>query len=126
MIPDDARKRVGRSGEDIACQFIERKGYKVLERNYRRKWGEMDIVAVRGESVRFVEVKAVSRESRDYRPEELVHRAKLRKLARTAALYMEEKKDDREYQIDVVGVIMNEATRMAKCHLFEQALEDNL
>lgn len=126
MIPDEIRKNVGKGGEDIACQFISRKGYKIIERNYRRKWGEIDIIAVKGDCVRFVEVKAVSRESPDYRPEELVHRTKLRKLARTAALYMEERNDDREFQIDVVGVIMNQATRMARCRLFEQALEENL
>lgn len=126
MIPDEIRKDVGRGGEDIACQFLQRKGYQILDRNYRRKWGEIDIIAVKDDVVRFVEVKAVSRESNDYRPEELVHKTKLRKVARTASLYMDEKRDNREYQIDVVGVIMNEATRMARCRLFEQALEDNL
>ena len=126
MIPDDIRKDVGRGGEEIACQFLVRKGYKVIGRNYRRKWGEIDIIAEKGNTVRFVEVKAVSRESPDYRPEELVHRTKLRKVARTAALYMEEHRDEREFQIDVVGVIMNQKTRIARCRLFEQALEDNL
>lgn len=133
MIPDDIRKDVGKGGEDIACQFLQSKGYRVVERNYRRKWGEIDIIAVKNNTVRFVEVKAVSRENMqdfsremDYRPEELVHRTKLRKIARTASLYMEEKRDNREYQIDVVGVIMNKATRMARCRLFEQALESNL
>ncbi len=132
MIPDDIRKDVGKGGEDIACRFLEGKGYRVIDRNYRRRWGEIDIIAVKDGTVRFVEVKAVSRESlpdisreMDYRPEELVHRTKLRKVARTASLYMEEKRDDREYQIDVVGVIMNEATRTARCRLFEQALESN-
>ena len=133
MIPDEARKSVGRDGEDIACQFLMRNGYKILERNYRKKWGEIDIIAEKGGSVRFVEVKTVSREilpdgsrEMDYRPEELVHESKLRKVARTAALYMEEKGDGREYQVDVVGVIMNQATRTARCRLFEQALEENL
>ena len=133
MIADEVRQDVGRGGEDIACQFLVRRGYRVIERNYRRKWGEIDVIAEKDGSIRFVEVKAVSREKMpdfshemDYRPEELVHRTKLRKVARTAALYMEERKDKREYQIDVVGVIMNEATRTARCRLFEQALEENL
>ena len=133
MIPDEIRKNIGRGGEEIACKFLVRKGYKILARNYRRKWGEIDIIAEKAGTVRFVEVKAVSRESlpngsreMDYRPEELVHRSKLRKVARTAALYMEEQRDSREFQIDVVGVIMSEATRTAQCRLFEQALEDNL
>ena len=134
MIPDAIRKDVGRGGEDIACEFLTRHGYKVIDRNYRRKWGEIDIIAVKDNTVRFVEVKAVSREiskldgsrEMDYRPEELVHHSKLRKVARTAVLYMEEKGDEREYQIDVVGVIMDEKKRTARCRLFEQALEDNL
>lgn len=133
MIPDEIRKDVGKGGEEVACQFLERRGYHVIERNYRRKWGEIDIIAEKGGVVRFVEVKAVSREKMpdvsremDYRPEELVHHSKLRKVARTAALYMEEKRDNREYQIDVVGVIMVERTRTARCRLIEQALEDNL
>ncbi|OGG79146.1 hypothetical protein A3A39_00655 [Candidatus Kaiserbacteria bacterium RIFCSPLOWO2_01_FULL_54_13] len=132
-MPDEIRKNVGKGGEDIACQFLARKGYKIIERNFRRKWGEIDIIAEMEGIVRFVEVKAVSRPDRsgfsremDYRPEELVHRTKLKKLARTAALYMEEHRDPREFQIDVVGVIVNEATRSARCRLFEQALEENL
>src|SRR3990167_10107587 len=98
-ISDDIRKDVGRGGEEIAAQFLARKGYKVIERNYRRKWGEIDIIAEKDGTVRFVEVKAVSREnipvngSReiDYRPEELVHKSKMRKVARTAALYIDRK-----------------------------------
>lgn len=131
MLPDEVRKNVGRGGEDIACQFLVRKGYTILSRNYRRKWGEIDIIAEKDGTVRFVEVKAVSSHgdfSREIvrQPEELVHRTKLKKLARTAALYMEEKKDVREYQIDAVAVVMDEATRTAHCKLYEQALEENL
>ena len=133
MANDAVRKEVGRLGEEIAAQFLERKGFKVVARNYRKPWGEIDIIAEKAGTVRFVEVKAVSRESlpdvsreMDYRPEEMVDSRKLRKLARTAALYMEVQKDKREYQIDVVGVILVEATRKARCRLFEQALEGNL
>ena len=133
MVDDSLRKEVGRTGEDIAAQFIERKGFKILARNYRKPCGEIDIIAEKGGVVRFVEVKAVSRErlpdvsrEMDYRPEEMVDSRKLRKLARTAALYMEAHKDKREFQIDVVGVILVEATRKARCRLFEQALESNL
>ncbi|MDO8481920.1 MAG: YraN family protein [bacterium] len=127
------RKDVGRDGEDIACQFLERKGFKILERNYRQPWGEIDIIAEKAGTIRFVEVKAVSRESlpdisreMDYRPEEMVTVSKLKKVARTAELYMENKGDKREYQIDVVGVIMDLSAKKARCRLIEQALEDNL
>ncbi len=124
------RQKTGRLGEDIACLFLERKGYIVKGRNYRQPWGEIDIVAEKNNVVRFVEVKSVfvpdfSREM-GYRPEELVDARKLKKIARTASLYMENCKDDREFQIDVVGVLLHQGTKTARCRLFEQVLEDNL
>jgi len=127
---DMDRKLVGRAGEDVACQFLERKGFKILERNYRKPWGEIDIIAEKDNVVRFVEVKAVSRESiadisreiGDYRPEEQVHPEKLKKIGRTAELYMGGKNDGREFQIDVVGVFLDMKRRKARCRLLEQVL----
>lgn len=127
------KQKVGNTGERIAGAFLLKKGYRILERNFRKPWGEIDIIAEKDGSVRFVEVKTVTREIRngvtreiDYRPEELANRSKLIKVARTAALYMESKGDDREYQIDVVGVVVDDIRRLARCRLFEQALEDDL
>ena len=129
MVSGD-KKLIGKLGEDIASQFLEQKGFRVLERNYLRTWGEIDIIAEKAGIVRFIEVKAVSRErlpdisreNNDYRPEEQVHPAKLRKVARTAEMYMNEKNDTREYQIDVVGVFMDVKNRKARCRLFEQVM----
>jgi len=131
MVNDSLRKEVGRLGEEVAAQFLEKKGFKILERNYRKPWGEIDIIAEKGDIVRFIEVKAVSRErlprdvsreTSDYRPEEMVHPAKLAKVTRTAELYMNSKRDTREFQIDVVGVFLDMKTRQARCRLFEQVL----
>ena len=128
-----SRKETGQLGEKIAADFLSRKGYKIVEFNFSRPWGEIDIIAEMNGSVRFIEVKTVSRESFpsfsreiDYRPEELVDKRKLLKIARTASLYMDQKKDDREYQIDVVGVILDSKTRNARCRLIEQALDGEL
>ena len=118
----------GRVGEQVAVIFLERKGFKVLEKNYRKPWGEIDIIAEKDGIIRFVEVKALSREtspdnSREnngYRPEEQVHPAKLRKIARTAELYMNYRQDSRDFQIDVVGVFLDVKTRKAICRLYEQ------
>ena len=130
MVKYSERRRTGNLGEDIACQFLEQKGFKVLSRNYLKPWGEIDIIAEKDGVVRFVEVKAVSRENltdisrenSDYRPEEQVNPAKLRKVARTAEMYMNANKDDREYQVDVVGVFVDVKNRRARCRLFEQVL----
>ena len=130
FVDDKRRKEVGKIGEDIAVQFLEKKGFRTIERNYRKPWGEIDIIAEKSGSVRFIEVKTlaidllpdVSYETNDYRPEEQVHPEKLRKIARTAELYMNAKNDDRDYQIDVVGVFLNVNSRKARCRLFEQVL----
>ena len=129
-INDKDRKEVGRIGESVAALFLERKGFTIIERNYRKPWGEIDLIAEKGGIVRFVEVKTLSRENiadisremSDYRPEEQVHPAKLRKIGRTAEMYMNGRRDGREYQIDVVGVFLNVASRKARCRLFEQVL----
>lgn len=129
------RDQVGKTGEDLACVFLERKGFFILDRNYRKPWGEIDIIARKGNSIRFVEVKTVSREklpnfsretrgrhgepaSDDYRPEEMVHPAKLQRIARTAELYMADRGED-DFQIDVVGVFLDVTHRRARCRLME-------
>jgi len=130
VIDDKKRKEAGRVGESIAAQFLQRKGFTILDRNYRKPWGEIDIIAEKKGIVRFVEVKTLSRENMpdisremsDYRPEEQVHPAKLRKIARTAEMYMNGREDQREFQIDVVGVFLNMVTRQARCRLYEQVL----
>lgn len=121
------RRTTGALGESVAAEFLRRKGFVVIEMNYRKPWGEIDIIAAKGDSVRFVEVKTlafdrlpdISRENNSYRPEEQVHAAKLRKVMRTAELYMQEKGDEREFQIDVVGVFMDPVRRKARCRLYE-------
>ena len=125
-----AKRQLGNVGEDIACQFLASKGFTILERNHLRSWGEIDIIAEKKGIVRFIEVKAVTRENLpdvtrendDYRPEEQVHPAKLKKIARTAEMYMNGKGDNRDYQIDVVGVFIDPKRRKARCRLFEQVL----
>ncbi len=122
---------IGNFGEDIATRFLTRKGYEIMERNYRTKWGEIDIVAQIGGDVHFVEVKSVSRESgladisrekSSHRPEEMVHDEKLEKLMKLADYYMNLKGDKRDYQIDVIGVILDKLNRRATCRHFEQVL----
>jgi putative endonuclease len=122
-------KGIGALGEEIARKFLVRKGYRIIESNFRKPWGEIDIIAEKGEVIRFVEVKAISapwedisRESPALIPEEQIHSTKLLKIARTAELYMSEKGINREYQIDAVGVLMDTVLRKAKCRLFEQIL----
>ncbi|MBI2827891.1 MAG: YraN family protein [Acidobacteria bacterium] len=54
----DARQSLGKMGEDLACDELVRRGYAILERRYRTRYGEIDIVARSGRTLVFVEVKA--------------------------------------------------------------------
>lgn len=117
---------MGSTGEDIACEFLTRKGYTILQRNLKVPWGEVDVVGEKDGVVRFIEVKSTlvaefpdfSRENW-YRPEELVHEAKLKKISSVATSYMNDRRDEREYQIDVVAVYMHNRARKARCKLLE-------
>ncbi|MBI2121043.1 MAG: YraN family protein [Parcubacteria group bacterium] len=54
------KRKIGDLGEDVATMFLMKQGFKVLERNYLRKWGEIDIIAKKDQKLYFVEVKTVS------------------------------------------------------------------
>ena len=132
MCAFSARRRLGNVGEDVACEFLLRKGFVVVTRNYLKPWGEIDIIAKKGNDYRFIEVKTISRatstggDSRATRinmtAEDHIHLAKLKKLVRTVELYMGNIKGDVDYQIDVVTVELDLTTRKARCKLYEQVL----
>lgn len=113
------KRKIGDIGENIACTFLEKHGFEVLERNYLRKWGEIDIVAKKGSRIHFVEVKTVSRPinvsgETNYRPEDNMHPWKLKRLARTMQTYMLEKRLDCDFQLDLITVKMDVAKRRAR------------
>lgn len=74
------KRKMGDVGEQIVSKYLKTRGYNVLERNYWKPWGEIDIVATREAILRFIEVKAISRGT--VRPEENMHPAKLKRIHR--------------------------------------------
>jgi len=122
------KQRIGALGENIAESFLRNRGFEILDRNYRKKWGEIDIVAKKKGVFRFVEVKTikaglptnVSRETSDlYRPEENVHPQKLRRIHRAIQTYLLERKIDADWQIDVVTVKLDMGRRVARVEIIE-------
>src|ERR1035437_307538 len=87
-------KSKGNLSESVVCDFLVSKGYEILDRNYLRKWGELDIVASKEGSLHFIEVKSDFRKNQNdgYRAEELMHHLKQRRLRRIVATYLEDKK----------------------------------
>lgn len=98
-------KRVkGKTGEDVACKYLESRGYKIIERNYQYGHGEIDIVAKDGEELVFVEVK--SRKTLEFGdPEFAFTRNKLNQVRKIAAAYLVEKNmTDQVCRIDAVAI----------------------
>lgn len=98
----------GKKGEDLACKFLKKDKYKILEKNYRTKQGEIDIIAQdKGGVLCFVEVKARSRT--DYgNPEEAVTHYKQKRLLAAAFNYLESKKiGSKDMRFDIVSVDLN-------------------
>lgn len=80
-------RELGRTGEDIACEHLRKKGYEIVERGFRLFRGEIDVVARDGGTLVFVEVKTRGDESHG-RPEESVTPAKQRQIRRIAQGYL--------------------------------------
>lgn len=98
------RKLLGKSGEDTAEQFLKEKGYRILERNFSLKMGEIDLIALDGDTVVFVEVK--TRRGNGYGvPAEAVTRRKQDQIVKTAMAYLLKKKlRDVSCRFDVIGI----------------------
>ena len=97
-------KEFGRAGEELAAKHLKGLGYKVLERNFRTSVGEIDLVAVDGPTLVFVEVKS-RRDGSFGSPELAVNRHKRRQLEKAAMVYiMRKKKWDTPCRFDVVSV----------------------
>ena len=111
------KKKIGALGENTACRFLVKRNFKILDRNYNKKWGEIDIVAEKDKILRFIEVKTVvSYETCKYRPEENVHYQKLKRLSRVIQTYLLDKKVpyETEWQIDVLAVFLDLGNKKAK------------
>ena len=103
----DARQELGRRGEQVAADHLTRRGFTLVERNYRTRWGELDIVASDGQVLVFCEVKARRLPHRGGHPLEAVHPAKrtqLRKMAGRWLIDRRERPFAAELRFDAIGV----------------------
>ena len=124
-----SRQEIGRLGEAIAARYLVSKGFTILGKNYRKPWGELDIISKKAGRLRFVEVKAaatsfdgevVSHET--YRLEDKVHPGKLKRIHRAIETYLIEKDIQDEWSIDVVTVLLDMGQNRAQCELIENVL----
>lgn len=101
--PMTAKIQQGNTAEDLACRYLETQGLTLVERNYRCRTGELDLIMRDGEYLVFVEVR--SRHSSHYgTPAETVTSTKQKRLLRTASYYLQKKRSDAPCRLDVVAI----------------------
>lgn len=102
-------KTTGNYGEDLATEFLIKKKYKILGRNIRTKFGEVDILAERNKKIIICEVKTRSGDNQFGRPEEAVDYFKQQKLIKMARWLTQERQyANRVFQIDVIAIAIGD------------------
>ena len=123
------KSEIGRIGEDLACEYLKNKGFQIIERNFRKPWGEIDIIAKeKNGALVFVEVKTM----RQYgnaatvaalSPEENITKQKLTKIKRTSYLYAnanpELVKDEIGWRVDAITISIDTQNQKHQVNHFE-------
>lgn len=129
-------QKIGELGEDIACKYLTKLGFSILERNYTKKWGEIDIVAQKEETLYFLEVKSKSVSSLDFvspqldkktdeenRPEDNMHPWKLKRLSRVIQTYLIQKRiGNTPWQFDLLIVYLDLELKKARVRRMENII----
>ena len=118
------KQDLGQLGENIACRYLVEKRYKIIERNFRKPWGEIDIIAkAPDKTLVFVEVKTIRQYNNyfvnnDITAENQLTKSKLQKLQRTVSLYAghypELINDNKGWQIDLLALTIKENNYVIK------------
>ncbi len=121
-------QRTGEIGENIAVLYLKRKGFSIVERNYTKKWGEIDIVAEKDGILHFIEVKAktgkpaTNSPNGTYRPEDGMHPWKIGRLKRTIQTYLAERCYEGEWRFGLITVYLNPANKTAQVQFLEDII----
>jgi len=118
---------IGKDGEAVARAFLMKQGFKIIETNYRTKFGEIDIIALKDKKINFVEVKSVkvrgfdNLEKLKVRPEDNLTSSKLSKILKSVDIYLSHKSISHEtkYEIDLACVYLNSETREGRVKIME-------
>jgi putative endonuclease len=116
------KRETGIQGEKLACEFLGKNGYQIIEKNYRCPYGEIDIIARHNEFLVFVEVR--TKTSGEFgTPEDSITPAKMERLSTLATYYGIEHDDlPALWRIDVVAIEMNKQGNITRIELIEDAV----
>lgn len=130
-------QKTGELGENIAVRFLIKHNFSIIERNYTKKWGEIDIVAKKANKIYFIEVKSVisvdvnplvnkyetleNINLNNFRPEENMHPHKLKRLSRVIQTYLmsDKSEDELDWQLDLLLVYLDLKNKKAKIKVID-------
>jgi len=114
-------QEIGKLGEDIAVNYLKQKGYKILDRNFECRQGELDIIALDKKEIVFIEVKTRTSNRYGY-PSEAVNKIKQKHMLQTIKYYLYVRNlNDKFVRIDVIEVYIKD--NVYKVNHIKQALE---
>ena len=129
------KRRIGDIGENLACKFLKKEGLKIVERNYLKKWGEIDIIAQEKnpKKIHFIEVKTASCENiregivakmESYKLDNNIHPWKLKRLTRVFQTYLLDKKipENIEWQFDIIIVFLDLKDKISRIKYFKDII----
>jgi len=132
-------QKIGEIGENLACKYLQNKGFSICERNYTKKWGEIDVIAIKSGITHFFEVKSVSCESFPsntvkksgfydprfiydrYRPEDQVGPQKQKRLIKTIKTYINQNEIG-DWQFDVLCIFLNHGIKKARIFMIPDVI----
>ena len=118
---------IGRLGEDAACEYLRKRGYKIVERNWRLGNIEIDIIAEDKNFVVFVEVKTRTTMYADVSPEQYADALKQKFMTVAGNAYMKHKNSDKNLRFDICGILWNMQTNSPdNIHYYENAFHPQL
>jgi len=124
-----SKRKFGDWGENLACEFLKENGFEILENNFQKRYGEIDIVAKKQGIPHFIEVKTRKESSvRKFGlPEEAVTGKKRKRIIETAETYLAENDypSDTDWQIDVISIITKDDGNDAKINYIPNAFDEN-
>lgn len=122
-------ERIGEIGEDIACKYLAKNGFVILERNFRMKFGEIDIICQKAGVIHFVEVKSVSRKtsllpnsSDTHNPEDNMHRNKVIRQRRVIEAYLLNSDSELNFEIDLITVKIDSVLKQANVYMHKNII----
>lgn len=122
-----SKRKFGDYGEKVAEHYLKGKGYEIIEKNYQKPWGEIDLVAKDKENLVFCEIKTRdSKNTTDFLPEYSIDYKKIRNLNKICETYLNERSfpENQQWRIDVIAVSIDKIDKKAKINHIENAIWD--